>query len=127
MGEQFGAEIPPQPAGAVVEFFIRATDGTYSRTWPAATNLGQAANALYQVESQPDEPRPGFALYRLVMTAQDKQNFQRMSRHTDAQVNATLIADDGAGPIVRYCCGVRYRGAGSRDHYPTPMRVNHSP
>lgn len=123
-GNRFSATIPAQPAGTIVEFFVRASDGTYSRTWPAATDLGQAANALFQVEAEPDQPAPGFALYRLIMTQQDNQNFQQMSRHTDAQVNATLIADDGAGPVVRHNCGVRYRGAGSRDHFPTPMRVN---
>ncbi|MGK0186071.1 MAG: hypothetical protein ACI9R3_001854 [Verrucomicrobiales bacterium] len=124
-GKLFAATIPPQQAGAVIEFFIRTADEAgHSRTWPASTDMGQAANALFQVEAQPDEPAPGFGLYRLVMTQQDYQNFQRMNRHTDAQVNATLIADDGAGPIVRYNCGVRYRGAGSRDHYPTPMRIN---
>ncbi|MCB1095264.1 MAG: lamin tail domain-containing protein [Verrucomicrobiae bacterium] len=124
-GKLYSARIPPQQDGAIVEFFIRTTDeGKHSRTWPAVTDMGQAANALYQVEAQPDEPAPGYGLYRLVMTQQDNQKFQRMNRHTDAEVNATLIADDGDGPIVRYNCGVRYRGAGSRDHYPTPMRVN---
>ncbi|MDA0813105.1 MAG: CotH kinase family protein, partial [Verrucomicrobia bacterium] len=111
--------------GTIVEFFIRTTDeGQHTRTWPMATNMGQAANALFQIEAQPEEPAPGFGLYRLVMTQTDNQKFQQMNRHTDAEVNATLIADDGDGPIVRYGCGVRYRGAGSRDHYPTPMRVN---
>ena len=124
-GSTFSAKIPPQSDQSVVEFFVRANDREgFTRTWPAATDLGQAANALFQVEERADEPAPGFALYRLVMTPRDNQNFQRMSRHTNAQANATLIADDGAGPIIRYNCGVRYRGAGSRDHYPTPLRVN---
>ena len=124
-GTHFSAQIPPQQDGAIVEFFIRTTDeGQHSRTWPAATNMGQAANALLQIETQPQEPAPGFGLYRLVMTQTDHLRFQQMNRYTDAEVNATLIADDGDGPIVRYGCGVRYRGAGSRDHYPTPMRVN---
>ena len=123
-GGSFSGRIPAQGAGTIVEFFVRATDGTYSRTWPAETTMGQAANALYQVEAQAPEPQPGFALYRLIMTEGDRQKFRSMSTHMNAQVNATLIADDGAGPKVRHNCGVRYRGAGSRDHYPTPMRVN---
>ncbi len=125
---RYQATLPGKSDKDVIEFYIEATDGDLSRTWPAPTNTGQSANALYQVDSelrpQPRDPHlPGKAMYRLVMTEEENRNFGD-NRHSNAESNTTLIADDGSGPIIRYLCGTRIRGAGSRSHSPPPMRVN---
>src|SRR5204862_6967517 len=69
----YGALIPPQPNGFVVEFYVETVGGSnQTNSWPRPvldTNgalLGQVANALYQVDtgvyagSQP--------IYRIIMT-----------------------------------------------------------
>ena len=73
----FGASLPVQPNGTVVEFYISATDGTLARTWPAPVagddasfTPEQTANCLYQVD---DTVYAGtMPIYRLVMKAADK-------------------------------------------------------
>ena len=50
----FGASLPAQPNGTVVEFYVKATDASANaRTWPAPTDVTgeQGANALYQVDN----------------------------------------------------------------------------
>ena len=54
----FGAILPAMPDGTVVEFYISASDGLNSRTWPAETNIGQVANAHYQVDDEVHRERP---------------------------------------------------------------------
>ncbi len=46
------ADIPPHPNGTVIEFYVAASDGANSRTWPAPTAIGQSANCLYQVDEE---------------------------------------------------------------------------
>lgn len=51
----FGAVLPPQPDGTVVEFYIEARDWEGAiRTWPAPTepDHAQLANCLYQVSDE---------------------------------------------------------------------------
>ena len=45
---EFGAALPAMPEGTVIEFYITASDGRNERTWPAPTDIGQVANALYR-------------------------------------------------------------------------------
>ncbi len=118
----FGATLPAMDDATIIEFYLSATDGSNVRTWPAPTSIGQVANLHYQVD---DEPNPeGEGIYRLVMTRAENQVFSGVDRDSNAQHHCTLIADDCSGPVVRYQCGVRVRGASSRQDNPPPMRVN---
>ena len=58
------------------------------------------------------------------MTASENRAFNRIDRDSNAQHHCTLVADDCSGPVVRYQCGVRVRGASSRQDTPPPMRLN---
>ncbi len=118
---RYAAALPPHPNRTVIEFYVKATDGRASRNWPAGPDGDARANALYQVDSETN--RTAMAFYRLIMTEEDNQRFG-MNRHSNALTNTTLIADDGSGPVIRYLCGTRVRGAGSRNNTPPPMRVN---
>lgn len=118
----FGAALPAMAEDTIVEFYVSATDGINERTWPAPTSIGQVANALYQVD---DEAAPeGEGMYRLILTARENRAFNRIDRDSNAQMNCTLIADDCSGPVIRYLCGMRVRGASSRNDTPPPMRLN---
>ena len=114
--------LPAHPDKTVIEFYVRATDGVQQRQWPSGSEEETRANALYQVDSEKN--RTAMAFYRLIMTEDDSRNFGNGNRHSNAMSNTTLIADDGSGPVIRYCCGTRVRGAGSRNNNPPPMRVN---
>jgi hypothetical protein len=124
----YGSQLPPNPAGTVMEFYVAATDaGAQTRTWPAAartqTNtLLQQANAQYQVD---DENYPGaMPVFRLVLTGTERAELLGITRESDAEMNATLITSDGVDTRIRHNCGVRIRGAGTRGR-PTPSyRLN---
>ena len=118
----FGATLPAMENQDVVEFYLSADDGLNSRTWPAPTDIGQVANLHYQVDDAPDPQ--GAGIYRLIMTASENRAFNRIDRDSNAQHHCTLVADDCSGPVVRYQCGVRVRGASSRQDTPPPMRLN---
>ena len=119
---RYRANLPGHRNRTIIEFYVEASDGRSKRTWPAATNIGQASNALYQVDKEVNRTVMGY--YRLIMTEQEMDQFESLYAHSNAQMNTTLIADDGSGPIIRYQCGTRVRGAGSRNNRPRPMRVN---
>jgi VCBS repeat-containing protein len=117
----FSATLPPHPDNTIIEFYVRATDGSNFRNWPAPTDLGQTANALFQFN---DEIFDGqHLIYHLIMTAEEDQTFTDISRSSNALMNTTLIVDDCSSWNVRYLCGTRIRGAGSRSHTPPPRRV----
>ncbi|HEC03016.1 MAG TPA: lamin tail domain-containing protein, partial [Phycisphaerales bacterium] len=81
----YEAEIPAQPDGTIVEFYVTATDAAANwRTWPAASIVDeepvQAANALYQVNDSTvldtgwapgDQP-----VYHLIMTEREFAELQ---------------------------------------------------
>ena len=119
---RYAAVIPGREDKAVVEFYLRATDGKAHRLWPVNADESHRANALYQVDSEINQT--SMAFYRLIMTEEENRSFPPGYRHSNAQSNTTLIADDGSGPVIRYLCGTRVRGAGSRNFTPPPMRVN---
>ncbi|MCP4848560.1 MAG: tandem-95 repeat protein [Verrucomicrobiaceae bacterium] len=122
----FAAQIPGQEDGTVIEFYVEASDGDHSRTWPAPSdNAGrQQANALFQFD---DEFYSGDqAIYRLVMTVEEDEDFRfgEFNAGSDAQKNVTLIARQGSDFDIRYQCGLRVRGAGSRGRNPRNNRLN---
>ncbi|MEJ2704561.1 MAG: CotH kinase family protein, partial [Sedimentisphaerales bacterium] len=135
----YGAILPSQPDGAIVEFYIEATDAvTNQRTWPAPSLMDgkwqQVTNALYQVDNSFDGDVTWTAgkqpIYYLIMTETDKGRLLDIGDpeggeyNSDAQVNATLVSVDGTDLKVRHNLGVRNRGHGSRDNPPNNYRVN---
>jgi hypothetical protein len=124
----YGALLPPLANGQVMEFYVQATDTTgLIRTWPAPaweTNntLAQLANALYQVDDAATTSDMPFL--RLVMTETERAQLAGIDTASDAEMNATFISHDGDGAKVRYLCGMRLRGAGSRGGLPKNYRVN---
>ncbi len=127
---EFGAVIPPQPNGTLVEFFVSATDaGNHTRTWPMAgldaglTNWIQESNAFYQVDEEVWANH--YPIYRLIGAAADVADYLNgWNRQSDAQLNVTFVAKQGAEVDVRYRCGLRVRGAGSRGNSVNNWRLN---
>ena len=73
---EFGAALPAQANGAIVEFYVESTDGTLTRTWPpAALNAAvppafltndASPHCLYQVDNSVwTQPQP---MYRIIMS-----------------------------------------------------------
>lgn len=127
----FGAVLSPNTNGAVIDFYITATDAQgNSRSWPAPaleTNSVpiQVCNALFQVDdSLTDVTRPSF---RLVMAKADSDELAQISSsdsYSHAAFNGTFIATENGKAEVRYNCGLRNRGEGSRNANPPNYRVN---
>lgn len=124
----FGVTLPAFPDGTVVDFYISASDGTTPRTWPGPTDESgtQGANALIQVEATPAVSDQGLPIYRVILSPDEEAEFAHNNFDTDsnAQMNATFIAQIGDDFDVRYLAGIRRRGAGSRDDNPRTMRLN---
>ncbi len=138
----YGAVLPPQSAGTVVEFYIQASDAAgRTRTYPVFTpssSSPRTANLLYQVDdgvyagAQP--------LYRIIMTEIERLELYRLARgcggansdaamDSDAQMNATWVSTQSGGSVgantqVRYNVGVRNRGHGSRASNPNNYHIN---
>lgn len=121
----YGAVLPAMPNNTVVEFYVRAVDTrAQERTWPgpvleaddsAPGNLGQVANALYQVDDTTYSlNRP---LYKMILRAAEYSelgNLLNGAPNSDATMNGTFISLDGTETLMRYRCGIRNRGHGSR-------------
>ncbi len=134
----YGAEIPAQPDGTVVEFFVEATDGAArTRTWPAPSLVeGQAqqvTNALYRVDKTFNPSTywtvGGQPLYYLIMTEMERGRLAYIGSHNNdaysrACMNGTFISVDGGGIEARYRVDIRNRGKGSRYTPPNNYRVN---
>jgi|GEM_PF-390353 len=131
----FGAVLPPQPNGTIVEFYLWASDASGRvRTWPAPNPItGERAALLYQVDDSFDPAAPwtpgAQPVFRLVMTAAERAELADIGagggdQDSNAMMNATLIVVDGTGPNVRYNVGVRNRGHGSRVGPPNNFHVN---
>ncbi len=141
----FGAVIPAQPNGRVVEFFVEARDaGGKARTWPAPSVVDgapqQVTNALYQVDGSFDSTRPWAPadqpLYLLVMTEAERARLADIGNGTGgpgseddsdsaAHMNGTFISVDGTGVELRYEVGIRNRGKGSRSNAGGAYRNNY--
>ncbi|HEU0011741.1 MAG TPA: lamin tail domain-containing protein, partial [Verrucomicrobiae bacterium] len=131
----FGVVLPAQANRTVIEFYVRAVDSSsHTNFWPAPagqTNLttsqtgqifAQTANALYQVD---DTVYTGAQpIHRLILTESERAELQAINRQSDAEMNCTLIISDGVNTDVRYLCGMRIRGAGSRGAAVPNYRVN---
>ncbi len=124
----YGATLPVQTTGSVVEFYVSAADtGNRTRTWPGPsqpTNT-QLTNCLYQVDdstaaySQP--------LYKLIMTGAENSEMTAIDNsaaNSNAQMNGTFVSVDPTGTQFRYRCGFRNRGHGSRTRTPHNFRVS---
>lgn len=133
----YTAMLPAQPNDSIVEFYLTATDALgNSRSWPAPVvaaadgtgPIGQAANALYQVDDS--EHRGAAPLYKFILSAIERDELQWIhsnvngAANSDAQMNATFISIDGVGAELRYLTGVRNRGHGTRTARPNNVRVN---
>lgn len=121
----FAAILPPQPDGAVIEFYIDASDGELSRTWPAPSSDDgeQRANALYRVQSEGENGSLHDAIL-LVMTPNDDRTFSNISRSSNALMNTSIVWQQENGATeIRYQCGVRVRGNSSRRSNPHPIRL----
>jgi len=137
--EIYGAQIPAQRDGTIIEFYLEASDAVgYSRTWPAPSIVDgkpeQVTNALYQVNNSFNGDVtwvPGSQpVYYLIMTEMEKGRLLDIGdreggeHNSNAQMNATFISADGVDVKVRYNLGVRNRGHGSRDDPPNNYRLN---
>ncbi len=129
----FGVVILPQSDKAIVEFYLTARDlENQTRTFPNVTPSGGArtANLLYEVDnaayagSQP--------VFRLIMSLAESNYLATQvwggEPFSDALVNGTFIntdgvLDGGTTTQVRYQCGFRNRGHGSRTAVPHNFHV----
>jgi len=126
----WGATIPPQAINTIIEFYVRAMDGQGNfRTWPAPAlpaidqtgSPMQMANCLYQVDEDPQNVFGGVAsqqpVFKMIMTDTERAELATIhanDRNSDAEMNGTWITLDASGTQVRYVCGFRNRGHGSR-------------
>ena len=124
--DTFTAQVPAQDDGTIIEFYIKSYDGKSERNWPESSGEEgqQQANALFQFDDESyDGNQP---IYRLVMTVREERDFRfrNFNSGSDAQKNLTLIAKQGQDYDIRYQCGLRVRGAGSRTRNPRNNRLN---
>ncbi len=138
----YGATIPAQADGAIIEFFVKADDAAANeRTWPAPCDvdgqLRQVANCLYQVDDAFD-PAVYTAIgakpvYYLIMTESERarladigyeQSGDNNERYSRAQMNGTFISVVGSDIQCRYSVGYRDRGEGSSGTPPNNVRIN---
>jgi hypothetical protein len=133
----YGAEIPAQPDGAIIEFYIEASDaGSHARTWPAPSLVDnvpqQVTNALYQVDDSfdPDWTPGSQPVYYVIMTEKERAELAFIGSRSngeedsDAQMNGTFISIDGTGAELCYDVGIRNRGHGTRTGPPNNQHVN---
>ncbi len=137
----YGALISPQANLAIVEFYVEAVDVlNKTNTWPrpavntdGVTLMNRSSfsiNALYQVDNT--APTNSAPYYKVVMTPSEYSEFSALlagsvngsSPDSDAAFNCTFISLDAQSTEVRYLCGVRNRGHGSRYGNPHNYRVD---
>ncbi|MGI9242779.1 MAG: lamin tail domain-containing protein, partial [Verrucomicrobiales bacterium] len=123
-GDEHSATIPAQADGAIIEFFVSASDGGLTRDWPAeVVGGGHLANALIQVDDSHDRSQAAVGgeqgIYRVIMTETERAELEEIGTNSNqsesnAEMNATFISADGTGTSVRYLASIRNRGASSR-------------
>ena len=114
------------PAGfsdrGIVEFYVSATDGTLTRTWPAPTSEGQNANCQFLFSN---ETVTGTSpVYHMVLTAAENTAFEAVATASDRNFNVTLIATQGYEATIRYRTSMRLRGNSSRNYVIRPLRIS---
>lgn len=134
----YGAVLPAQPPGTVVEFFIQASDKEgHQRTYPQftpPTDSFRTANLLYQVDIPAFTYSGAQPFYRIIMTEIERLELYRLGRKcpdsdSDASMNATFITQDavlsgGSTTQLRYNVDVRNRGHGTRQSNPNNYHVS---
>ncbi|MFI5380704.1 MAG: lamin tail domain-containing protein [Tepidisphaerales bacterium] len=128
----FGATIPAQLTGRIVEYYVQATDADgRTRFWPAPTDAAgtqHGANALYQVD---DTVYTGTQpIYRFVIPMDEWIDWSTMmdsgngAERSDVQMNGAFVAINGTGTDLRYLVGLRNRGNGARNKRPHSLHLN---
>ena len=117
----FAAVLGPKNNLTIVEFYVSASDGVNTRTWPAPTTEGQNANCLYQVDNEVLNATASY--YRLILTGAENLAFDNVADTSDRQFNQTLVVARGADTTIRYRCGMRIRGNSSRTYQFRPLRI----
>ena len=122
----FSATLAALPTNlAVVEWYISATDGTLTRTWPAPTSEGQNANAQYQVNNEAFTATDSY--YFLVLTGAENAAYNSLAASnpgSDRRFNMTFISKRGPDATVRYRSDMRIRGNSSRQYTFKPLRAS---
>lgn len=119
---RFTAQLAALANKQIVEFYVSATDGANTRTWPAPTSESQNANCTYQVDNE--AVAGSDAVYRLVLTAAENSAFQTVNTQSDRQFNVTLVVTRGADTTIRYLTSMRIRGNSSRGYTIKPLRIS---
>ena len=125
---KFSTTLPAQANLAIVEFYVQASDGTLTRTWPAATSEGQNANCQYQVTNEVFTATDAY--YLLVLTGAENAAYNTTApldsagNKIDRQFNTTLVIVNGADTTIRYRSQIRFRGNSSRAYQFKPLRVS---
>jgi VCBS repeat-containing protein len=126
--EKWFAPIPPQVNLAIIEFYVSASDGTNTRTWPAPTSEGQNANCQYQVDSLTDSTVA--QTQRLILTGEENAAYAALapqdsaSNKLDREFNSTLIVTRGQESEIHYLATIRFRGNSSRSYTFKPLRLS---
>ena len=141
----FGAVVPAASSGARVEFYVSASDGVQTRTWPAPVRdldgtLIQSQNCIFQIDNA--SYAGAVPIYRIVMRSEDAAELAAINAntgtppfpftsgeandqtHSHARFNATFISTDGTGTKIRYLTAVRNRGNGSRTATPPNYNIH---
>lgn len=122
----YGATLPPQPQGTILEFFLTASDAQgNTRTVPRVTpSAGRTANFVLQVD---DATRTtAQPLYRVILPAVEKAALDAVEAaqpQSDAASAGTWISEDGTGTALVYSASFRNRGHGTRSHSPHNIKV----
>lgn len=122
---RFASTLGEKADKTIIEFYIEATDGAATRTWPAPTSEGQNANCAYQVDNEVDGSTA--ATYRLVLTAAENAAFETLAAtnpQSDREFNLTFIANHGEETTIRYSSRMRIRGQSSRNFIHKPLRIS---
>ncbi len=122
--EGWFACLPNQVDGTIIEFYISATDGTNTRTWPSPAANGQEANCHLQVSSEAATTRD---TARLILTGAENAAFENTAATntgSNRQFHCTVIHTRGTEENIRYRSAFRIRGNGSRSYKFKPMRLS---
>jgi len=122
---RFATTLPAKANKTIVEFYVQASDGILSRTWPAPTSEGQNANCIYQVDDEIDGA--GAATYRLILTASENAAYETLAAtnpQSDREFNMTFVASHGEESTIRYRSRMRIRGQSSRNFIFKPLRIS---
>lgn len=114
VNRQWRGTLPVRPQGAIVEFYVRATDT--AGQFGYGPLLAPQQNSLYQVDAQVHTT--AHETYRVVLTEDDFDWLFARNPDSDELLNCTFMA----GPDIRYNAGLRFRGNSSRV-FPPPKNL----